>query len=193
MGRGVGSLFLAQISFSIPTPPSQEPPRIYDDIYKLVAKFSTEVPRSNLQMLEALGKGAFGMVHRAQFVDSGRQVAAKSLAATSAGDASARAQFLQEAAIQAQFKHDNVVQLVGMVTRDLPMLILLEICEQGELLRLLIRAPRSVEWKLRAARDVATGAAYLASRGFVHRDLACRNVLVDGTGKCKIADFGLAR
>lgn len=158
-----------------------------------MARFSNEVPRSNLRILEALGKGAFGTVHRVQLIDSGRHLAAKSLTDSGKADASARLQFLREAAIQAQFKHENIVQLAGMVTREPPLMILLEVCDQGELLRLLKRSNRPVLWKLNAARDVAQGIAYLASRGFVHRDLACRNVLVDEKDVCKIADFGLSR
>ena len=34
---------------------------------------------------------------------------------------------------------------------------------------------------------------YLASLGIVHRDLACRNVLVDRKKNLKISDFGLSR
>lgn len=34
---------------------------------------------------------------------------------------------------------------------------------------------------------------YLSDRKFVHRDLASRNCLLDATGNCKIADFGLSQ
>lgn len=34
---------------------------------------------------------------------------------------------------------------------------------------------------------------YLSSKGFVHRDVAARNVLVHGKTACKIGDFGLCR
>ena len=34
---------------------------------------------------------------------------------------------------------------------------------------------------------------YLSSIGIVHRDLACRNVLVDADKALKITDFGLSR
>ena len=34
---------------------------------------------------------------------------------------------------------------------------------------------------------------YLSSLGVLHRDLACRNILVDESKVLKIADFGLAR
>ena len=47
--------------------------------------------------------------------------------------------------------------------------------------------------KLTMCTEVATGMTHLASQHFVHRDLACRNVLVATGDVCKIADFGLSR
>jgi proto-oncogene tyrosine-protein kinase Ret len=43
------------------------------------------------------------------------------------------------------------------------------------------------------AFQIANGMQYLSSLGVIHRDLACRNILVDDTEVLKIADFGLAR
>lgn len=34
---------------------------------------------------------------------------------------------------------------------------------------------------------------YLSSRGFIHRDIAARNILVDSRNGCKVGDFGLCR
>jgi len=35
-------------------------------------------------------------------------------------------------------------------------------------------------------RDVCNGMEYLSSRGFVHRDVAARNVLLNGNGQAKV-------
>ena len=40
--------------------------------------------------------------------------------------------------------------------------------------------------------DVASGMHYLSSRRIVHRDVAARNVLLDSTRTCKLADFGMS-
>ena len=43
------------------------------------------------------------------------------------------------------------------------------------------------------ALDVARGLSYLAELKYVHRDVACRNCLVNSTRVVKLADFGMTR
>ena len=65
------------------------------------------------------------------------------------------------------------------------------LCSDGDLLGLLRKG--ALQWGeiLRAAIDVCDAMVFLSSTGFVHRDLACRNVFV-GDGCAKVGDFGLS-
>ena len=43
------------------------------------------------------------------------------------------------------------------------------------------------------ALDVSRGLSYLAELKYVHRDVACRNCLVNSSRVVKLADFGMTR
>jgi serine/threonine protein kinase len=104
-----------------------------------------------------------------------------------------RTSLLQEAALMAQFECERVVGLVGVVTVGMPLMVVIEFCEHGSLDRYLRKTTLTELERLGLAGDCAEGLAYLASRKFVHRDIAARNVLLNSERRAKISDFGLSR
>lgn len=67
-------------------------------------------------MLEQLGSGQFGTVHKGLWVCDGdpMHVAVKALQEDAPEED--RVKFLQEAALMGQFSHSNIISLYGVVT-----------------------------------------------------------------------------
>jgi len=163
-----------------------------------------ELPRNDLVLLDRLGKGNFGEVHkglmntRTASSTGGREVqvtvdvAVKSLLDAESSDA--RDEFLREAAITWHFQHRNVVAMHGVVTSGQPYLLVLELCVNGALKDFLVkRLDPGIKMQYSFLLGIAQGMEHLTALGFVHRDLAARNVLLDRAYVPKIADFGLGR
>ena len=160
-----------------------------------------EIPRHCVKKLAPLGEGAFGAVFKGAVEERGARglvvynVAIKML--KNAPSASETKQFMSEAALMAPLQHPNIVSLVGVVTAGEPRMLLMQFCEHGSLLAFLQQRTGFhalvLESKYRLMADVADGMLYLSSCRIVHRDLACRNVLVHADFSCKIADFGMSR
>ena len=69
-----------------------------------------------------LGSGQFGTVHRG-VLESGREAEGVEVAVKTLKEGTGeeeRVKFLQEAAIMAQFRHHNVVNMYGVVTQGEP-------------------------------------------------------------------------
>lgn len=146
--------------------------------------------KSDLQILQTIGKGEFGDVKLGEY--KGTKVAVKCIK----NDATAQA-FVAEALVMTQLRHKNLVQLLGVIVEDKSSLyIVTEFMAKGSLVDYLRSRGRSVlggECLLQFSLDVSEGMDYLEANNFVHRDLAARNVLVSEDNNAKVSDFGLTK
>ncbi|XP_049957536.1 tyrosine-protein kinase Src64B isoform X2 [Schistocerca serialis cubense] len=150
-----------------------------------------EIDRSEIQLIKKLGRGNFGEVWYGKWRNA-IEVAVKTLRP---GTMSTGA-FLQEAAIMKKFRHDRLVALYAVCSREEPVYIVQEYMCNGSLLDFLRNGPgRKLPFGdlIYIAAQVASGMKYLEAKQLIHRDLAARNVLIGENNIAKICDFGLAR
>lgn len=96
--------------------------------------------------------------------------------------------------LQALAGHDNVVELLEAYANKQSVFLVMEFCNQGDLLKLLMDQPNSrvsQDQALDLLLQVASGLQYLHSHNIAHRDLSLENVFLHN-GVCKIGDFGLS-
>jgi serine/threonine protein kinase len=149
---------------------------------------------------EELGRGAFGVVHRALDTSLRRYVAIKRLAGdTSLPHFSVKLANLQtEAQTLARLSHTNIVQVYDLLREDESLFIIMEFVGGGTL-KSLIDDGISLSWPLhdrvRFLIAVCRGIECAHGQGVLHLDLKPANILVAGGDSVepKIADFGIAQ
>ena len=161
---------------------------------------------------QCLGRGAMGVVYRAEDQELRRAVAVKILDARLFRDPQAEQRFQREGEALAALHHPHTVAVYdrGRTPEGIHFLVM-ELLEGATLATLLERiaagrAPIAVAGEIGGAvaeqhwpRLVARWAAALArglaaahERGLVHRDVKPSNVFVDRTGRPVLLDFGIA-
>uniref|UniRef100_A0A8C6LCF9 Tyrosine-protein kinase n=3 Tax=Nothobranchius TaxID=28779 RepID=A0A8C6LCF9_NOTFU len=150
-----------------------------------------EIDPRDLTFIRELGNGQFGVVKYGKWQGQ-HDVAIKMIKEGSMSEDD----FIEEAKIMMKLRHENLVQLYGVCTKQRPIYIVTEFLANGCLLTYLKEGltvhPTTVQL-LEMCKDVSEGMAYLESQQYLHRDLAARNCLVDGNGTVKVTDFGLSR
>uniref|UniRef100_A0A672YJ78 Tyrosine-protein kinase n=1 Tax=Sphaeramia orbicularis TaxID=375764 RepID=A0A672YJ78_9TELE len=151
-----------------------------------------EIERTDITMKHKLGGGQYGEVYEGVWKKYNLTVAVKTLKE----DTMEVEEFLKEAAVMKEIKHPNLVQLLGVCTREPPFYIITEFMTHGNLLDYLRECNReevNAVVLLHMATQISSAMEYLEKKNFIHRDLAARNCLVGENHLVKVADFGLSR
>ena len=134
-----------------------------------------------------------GEVYRADDLRLGQPVALKLLPENLRNDSVRLAQFHNEVRTARQVSHPNVCRVYDIGEADGLLYLSMEYVDGEDLATSLRRIGRFPEDKaLDLARQLCAGLAAAHQRGVVHRDLKPANVMLDGSGKVRIMDFGLA-
>ena len=108
-------------------------------------------------------------------------------------DMSSLQDFILEISAMNKLNNQYLLPLYGVVLSN-PLKIISQLAPEGNLLsKLRKRKLHSLIRLTEYAVQIAKGMNFLANEGFIHRDLACRNILIFNESEVKIGDFGMMR
>lgn len=145
------------------------------------------------RIIGLLGRGGMGEVYRADDLTLGQSVALKFLPAGIDSDRAALDRLLGEVRTARQVSHPNVCRVHDVGEVDGRRFISMEYVDGEDLSVLLRRIGRLPADKgVEIARQLCAGLSASHERGVLHRDLKPANIMLDGRGRVRITDFGLA-
>ncbi len=152
---------------------------LFDGRYKIVRK---------------IGAGGMANVYLAEDQELGRRVAIKILNDRHANDDQFVERFRREAKNAAALSHPNIVSIYDRGEAEGTYYIAMEFLDGRSLKELIVgRGPAPVNVAIEYARQILSALRFAHRHGIVHRDIKPHNVLVDGEGRVKVTDFGIAR
>jgi tRNA A-37 threonylcarbamoyl transferase component Bud32 len=148
----------------------------------------------HLEVLELIGAGGMGAVYKVRQPTLDRIVALKIVQSPRGDDDPVFAErFAREARAMAKLDHPNIVTIhESGEAGGLPFL-LMEYVDGVTLREAMVNRLLTATEALAVIPQVCDALDYAHRAGVVHRDIKPENILLDQTGRVKIADFGLAK
>jgi len=196
-GNEVSSL--SQLPTELPSPP---PARSRTSSSSVVGRIESssggdfqpgQVLDRRYRIIGLLGRGGMGEVYRADDLELDAPVALKFLPVALTDRADLLERLRGEVRNARQVSHPNVCRVYDVGEVDGRTYMTMEYVDGedlGTLLRRIGRLPRAKADQV--ARQMCAGLAAAHDRGVIHRDLKPSNVMIDGDGRVRITDFGLA-
>jgi len=152
-----------------------------------------ELIADRYELEELVGSGGMSSVYRAHDRLLERSVALKILHEQFTRDEDYVERFRREARSVAQLAHPNIVTVIDRGEQDGRQFIVFEYVNGENLKELVDReGPLPVREAIALTLQVARGLSFAHDQGLVHRDVKPQNVLLDGDGRAKVTDFGIA-
>src|SRR5437762_5399397 len=145
-----------------------------------------------LEILGLIGQGGMGAVYKARHRQLDRLVALKVLPAEVSRDPAFAERFAREARALARLNHPNIVAVYDFGQADGFYYFLMEFIEGATLRHLIAGGGLAPREALAIVPQICEALQYAHDQGIVHRDIKPENILVEKSGRVKIADFGLA-
>jgi eukaryotic-like serine/threonine-protein kinase len=148
-------------------------------------------------LTRVLGKGAMGLVYEGRDPNLNRRVAIKTIKVDNLSDQAAdeyEVRFRTEAHSAARLQHPNIVSVYDSDRDGDIAFLVLEFVEGNDLKHHLDSGEVfSLAQTLSIMSDLLSALAYAHKQNIVHRDVKPANLLVQASGRIKLADFGVAR
>jgi len=154
------------------------------------------------RIVSPLGKGGMGEVYRAEDLKLGQTVALKFLPRSLGQTEEVLERFRREVRLARQVSHPNVCRVfdIGEISETTSSgktithtFLTMEFVDGEDLASLMRRIGRLPPDKaVEIARQICAGLAAAHENGIIHRDLKPANIMLDGRGRVRITDFGLA-
>lgn len=171
----------------VTTPPSGSKPPMTGEWTNLAQHFP------QLEILELLGRGGMGSVYKARQKNLDRMVALKVIPPEAASDPAFAERFAREARALARLNHPNIVTVYDFGQTGDVYYLLMEYVDGVNLRQTLHAGKLQPHEALAIVPPICDALQYAHDQGVVHRDIKPENVLLDRSGRVKIADFGLAK
>jgi serine/threonine protein kinase len=146
------------------------------------------------EILEQLGSGSMGTVHRGRDTLLDRMVALKMIRTGVNIELEARERFYREARTCARLSHPHIVSVYDLGEENGTSFIAMELLKGADFRQLVERKePLPLPVKLIAMAQVCEGLAHAHREGVIHRDIKPSNLFLLADGRAKIVDFGIAK